>query len=63
MIGEENLQMKYHHLHFRPEEERFMGDEGWDKFEEMVRQQLKKGEYTSYIDLEKAKEHSRKLKK
>lgn len=55
--------MKYHHLHSRPEEERFMSDEGWDKFEEMVRQQLKKGEYTSYTDLEKAKGHSRRLKK
>lgn len=47
----------------RAEEERFMSDDEWDKFEEMVRQQLKEGEYTSYTDLEKAKGHSRKLRK
>jgi len=44
-------------------EEKFMSDDEWDKFEEIVRKQLKKGEYTSYTDLEKAKEHSRRLRK
>ena len=47
----------------RAEEERFMSDDEWDKFEDMVRQQLKKGEYTSYTDMEKAKGHSRRLRK
>jgi len=40
-----------------------MSDDEWDKFEEMVREQLKRGEYTSYADLEKAKGHSRRLRK
>ncbi|GAH05190.1 unnamed protein product, partial [marine sediment metagenome] len=47
----------------RAEEEKFMSDDEWDKFKEMVRQQLKNGEYTSYTDFEKAKEHSRGLRK
>jgi len=47
----------------RAEEERFMSNDEWGKFEEMVRKQLKKGEYTSYTDLEKAKGHSRRLRK
>ena len=47
----------------RAKEERFMSDDEWDKFEEMVREQLKRGEYTSYADLEKAKGHSRRLRK
>jgi len=46
----------------RVEEEKFMSDEEWDKFAKMVKEQLKKGEYTSYTDLEKAKEHSRRLR-
>jgi len=49
-------------LVIRAEEKRFMSDDEWDKFEEMVREQLKKGEYTSYTDLEKAKGHSRRLR-
>jgi len=47
----------------RAEEEKFMSDDEWNKFEEMVREQLKQGEYTSYTDLEKAKGHSRRLRK
>jgi len=45
-----------------PEEEGFMSDSEWEKFEKLVKKQLKKREYTSYTDLEKAKEHSRRLK-
>ncbi len=47
----------------RAEEEKFMSDDEWDKFEKMVKQQLKNGEYTGYTDFEKAKEHSRRLRK
>jgi AbrB family looped-hinge helix DNA binding protein len=45
-----------------PEEESFMSDSEWEKFDKFVKEQLKEGEYTSYTDLEKAKEHSRRLK-
>lgn len=45
----------------RKEEESFLTDAEWDKFDEVVQKQLKKGRYKHYTDLEKAKAHSRKL--
>ena len=45
-----------------PKEENLMDDSEWEEFDKMVKRQLKKGEYTSYTNLEKAKEHSRRLK-
>ena len=44
-----------------PDEENFMDDNEWDKFDRLVQKQLEKRQYTSYRDLNKAKEHSRKL--
>ena len=45
----------------RPGEEAFMSNSEWDRFDKMLRKQLKKGQYTRYSDPEKAKAHSRKL--
>ncbi len=45
-----------------PPGESFMSDGEWEEFDKLVKKQLKKEEYTSYTDLEKAKEHSRRLK-
>lgn len=42
----------------RPEEEGFISSGDWEKFDKLVREQLKKGQYTGYSDLEKAKQHS-----
>ena len=44
-----------------PEEQAFMNDSDWEKFDKLVRKQTKKAELASYTDLEKAKQHSRKL--
>ena len=44
-----------------PQEQAFMNDSEWEKFDTLVRRQTKKDELTSYADLEKAKQHSRKL--
>lgn len=44
-----------------PGEETFMDDSEWDKFDKLTQAQLKRGKYTSYSNLNKAKEHSRKL--
>lgn len=50
------------HLVVRPaEEETFMTASEWDKFDKLISRQLKKGQYKSYDDLEKAKIHSRNL--
>lgn len=50
------------HLVFRrPTKETFMTNSEWDKFDKLVRRQLKKGQYKSYSDLDQAKAHSRKL--
>ncbi len=50
------------HLIVRPPEEKtFISDNDWGKFDKLVQKQLKKGQYTSYTDLDKAKAHSRKL--
>lgn len=43
--------------------ETFMAENEWDKFDKLVQEQLKKGRYTSYRVLNKAKEHSRKLQR
>lgn len=45
----------------QPEEGSLMNSKEWEKFDELVQRQLKKGSYTSYGSLEKAKLHSRKL--
>lgn len=45
----------------RPEEEDFMSGSEWEKFDKLVQRQVRKGQYTSYRDLDKAKLHSRKL--
>ncbi|HLD83203.1 MAG TPA: AbrB/MazE/SpoVT family DNA-binding domain-containing protein [Candidatus Omnitrophota bacterium] len=42
-------------------EEAFMANSEWGRFDKLVRRQLKKGQYKSYGDLDKAKAHSRKL--
>ncbi len=42
-------------------EETFMGSSDWEKFDKLVRRQLKKGQYKSYGDLDNAKAHSRHL--
>lgn len=44
-----------------PDEGSLMNSKEWEKFDELVQRQLKKGRYTSYGSLEKAKLHSRKL--
>lgn len=44
-----------------PEEEIFMSNDEWDRFDKLVRGQLKKGQYKRYRDLDKAKLHSRNL--
>lgn len=43
------------------EEEVFMSDNDWEKFDKLVQNQKKKAQFTSYVHLEKAKLHSRKL--
>lgn len=45
----------------QPEEEAFMSDSDWEKFDKLVQNQKKKVQFTSYIDLKKAKQHPRKL--
>lgn len=42
-------------------EEVFMSDNEWDKFDKLVQTQLKKTQFKNYNSLEKAKLHSRKL--
>lgn len=49
------------HLVVKLPQEAFMSNSEWDRFDKIVRKQLKKGQYTRYSDLEKAKTHSRKL--
>jgi len=50
------------HLIVRPpEKEISISDNDWDKFDKLVKRQLKKRRYTSYTDLDKARAHSRKL--
>jgi len=46
-----------------PSGKSFMSDSEWEEFDKIVKKQLEKKEYTSYTDLEEAKEHSRRLKK
>lgn len=41
----------------------FMDSSEWDKFDKLVQRQMEKGQYTSYSELSKAKQHSRKLLK
>lgn len=43
------------------QEKVLMGDSDWEKFDTLVQSQKKKAQLTSYTDLEKAKQHSRKL--
>lgn len=45
----------------RSEDESFMNENEWDEFDKLVQKQLKKGQYQSYSDLNKAKLHSRNL--
>ncbi|HHT9124428.1 MAG TPA: AbrB/MazE/SpoVT family DNA-binding domain-containing protein [Candidatus Brocadiia bacterium] len=45
----------------RPDEDAFMSNNEWNKFDKLVQKQLKKGEYRSYTDLDKARGHSRNL--
>lgn len=44
-----------------PDEEAFMNESEWQKFEKLVQKQLKKGQHTSYSNTERAKLHSRNL--
>lgn len=43
------------------DDETFMDSSEWDKFDKLAQRQLVKGQYTSYSELSKAKQHSRKL--
>ena len=43
------------------EENSFLTDNEWDAFDNVMKKQLKKGQYTSYDDLQKASLHSRHL--
>lgn len=43
------------------DEETFMNDNEWDKFDRLVQRQLRRGQYRRYSDLKQAKLHSRKL--
>ena len=43
------------------DDETHINNEEWNKFDKLVHNQLDKGKYKSYSDLEKAKKHSRKL--
>ena len=45
----------------RPEAEILLTSSDWDKFDKLVQRQVKKGQYKSYNNLDKAKAHSRKL--
>lgn len=42
-------------------EETSLINSDWQKFDKLVRRQLKKGQYKSYGDTDKAKTHSRQL--
>lgn len=42
-------------------DEIFMNGNEWDRFDNLVQKQLRKGQYQSYNDLNKAKLHSRSL--
>lgn len=44
-----------------PNEETFMTENEWDKFDKLVHKQVKQGQFNHYADLGKAKLHSRKL--
>jgi AbrB family looped-hinge helix DNA binding protein len=44
-----------------PGEEPFMSDSEWDNFDRLVQTQMRKGQYTRYSDLDKARLHSRNL--
>ncbi|MEK6646087.1 MAG: hypothetical protein AABY84_05380 [Candidatus Firestonebacteria bacterium] len=63
-------------MEFKPEKDRIIlrhlivkhsGDESiitdseWDKFDKIIQSQIKKAQYTDYIDTDKAKLHSRNL--
>ena len=49
------------HLVVKHPQEIFMSNDEWGRFDKSVREQLKKGQYKSYRDLDKAKLHSRNL--
>ena len=51
------------HLIVKQREDSFMSDEDWEKFDHLVKKQLSAGKYVSYQDLDKARKHSRKLKR
>ncbi|MGR3309157.1 MAG: AbrB/MazE/SpoVT family DNA-binding domain-containing protein [Candidatus Brocadiales bacterium] len=44
-----------------PDEDTFMSNKEWDKFDKLVQGQLKEGQYRRYADLDKAGKHSRNL--
>lgn len=44
-----------------PEEEALMSGSEWERFDRLVRKQMKKDELTSYLVLEEAKKHSPRL--
>lgn len=62
-------------IEFRPEKDKiilirlvvkhsdevFMNENEWDRFDNLIQKQLRKGQYQSYNDLNKAKLHSRSL--
>lgn len=43
------------------EEEKFINENEWDEFDKLVQKQIKKEQYQSYTDLNKAKLYSRNL--
>ncbi len=60
---EKNRIILKHLLVKQPDEEDVMSHSEWEKFDKLIQKQLKSGRYTGYVDLEKARQHSRRLMK
>lgn len=60
-LPKENFIILRHLIVTKPEKEIPLSDNEWKQFDRLVQRQLKKGQYKSYSDLDKASQHSRKL--
>lgn len=60
-LPKENFIILRHLIVAKPEKEFPLSNDEWKRFDKLVQKQLKKGQYTSYRDLEKASQHSPKL--
>lgn len=58
---EKNRIILKHLIVGHPSEEAFMSNCEWGKFDKLVQRQLRKGQYSRYGDLDKAKRHSSSL--